>query len=131
MGLVMSHDINTGIEMDGMYFRVDRISCNDTHFQVVATGYASEEAYREGKMPISEPRAYDLMNYNKADISQVFAYAYEVLKMHPVFKQSDDVLEKGQSKRNVLEKTEIISGENGMELVGNKISRKKIYEEEV
>lgn len=128
MALKLDYDINTGIELKGMYFRVDRISFNDTHFQVVATGYSSEQAYKSGKMPVSEPRAYDLVNYNKEDISEVFSFAYDVLKQHNVFKNAEDVLDEGQEKKETLIKTKIVSGEHGLQQKGNDLVRNKIYD---
>ena len=114
MALSLDYDYNTGIEMSGMYFRIDKINFNDYAFQVIATGYASEQAYREGKKPISEPRAYNLMDYSKSDIEQAFQFAYSVLKHHPAFEGAKDVMEDGQKPIDVLKDTIIESDENGI-----------------
>lgn len=114
MALSLDYDYNTGIEMSGMYFRIDKINFNDYAFQVIATGYASEQAYRDGKRPISEPRAYNLMGYDKRDIEQVFQFAYSVLKHHPAFEGADDVLENGQEPIDMLTNTIIEKDENGI-----------------
>lgn len=128
MALTMDYDYNNGISLKGMYFRIDKISFNDTHFQVVATGYASEEAFRSGKLPISEPRAYTLENYNKQDIEAVFQFGYEVLKQHDVFKEAKDSLTEPQKKRTgevKLNKTKIESTPGGVRMKGSPVSRFK------
>lgn len=96
MGLTVNHDKITGIKLDGMYFRIDKISYNDHAFQIVATGYASEEAYKSGAMPISDPRAYTLTNLDKEYVAQTTQLGYEILKQHPAFRESKDVFEDGQ-----------------------------------
>lgn len=94
MGLTMSKDPNTGIELDGLYYRIDKINFNDFDFQVVMTGYASQEAYQEQNFPIAQPRAYT-WGYNKNDLLNVsiFEYAYTMIKEHDDFKQAEDVLD--------------------------------------
>lgn len=92
MGLTMQRDANTGIELDGMYYRIDKINFNDYDFQVVMTGYASQQAYKEGNLPIAQPRAYT-WGYNKMDLPEVFEYAYSMIKQHDDFKVAEDVLE--------------------------------------
>lgn len=126
MALLLDYDFNSGIEQDNMYFRIDKINFNDTHFQVVATGYESEKAFRNGDLPISEPRAYTLENYNKKDIQSVFQFAYEVLKQYPIFKDAKDSLtesQKEQKPSTVLKNTEIEKSINGMRMKGEMISR--------
>lgn len=128
MALTMDYDDNKGINLQGMYFRIDKINFNDTHFQVVATGYASEEAFRSGKLPISEPRAYTLENYNKQDIEAVFQFGYEVLKQHDVFKDAKDSLTETQKERTRetrLNKTKIESTPGGVRMKGSPVSRLK------
>lgn len=100
MALELDKDINTGIELSGMYFRIDKINFNDYDFQVIATGYASEKAYREGAVPISQPRAYTQRGYNRQDLLSVniFEYAYNCLKNTEAFKEAKDVFEKGQTE---------------------------------
>ena len=104
MALLLDKDINTGIELDNMYFRIDKINFNDHDFQVVATGYASEKAYQEGKLPISEPRAYTLKNYNRDELvkQNVFEFAYNCLKTAKAFEDAKDVFEPGQEQNEPL-----------------------------
>lgn len=94
MGLTMQRDANTGIELDGLYYRIDKINFNDYNFQVVMTGYASQQAYQDKNLPISQPRAYT-WEYNKNDLLDVsiFEYAYATIKQHDDFKIASDVFE--------------------------------------
>lgn len=108
MALTINEDKITGIRLDGMYFRIDKISYNDHAFQIVATGYASEEAYRNGMVPISEPRAYTLTNLDKELVAGTTQLGYEILKQHPVFTDAVDVLEEKQTVEPVLKKMEIM-----------------------
>ena len=97
MGLTMSKDPNTGIELDGLYYRIDKINFNDFDFQVVMTGYANQRAFKEGNLPIAQPRAYT-WGYQKDDLLNVniFEYAYSMIKEHDDFKVADDVFESEQ-----------------------------------
>ena len=99
MGLTMNKDSNTGVELDGLYYRIDKINFNDFDFQVVMTGYASQQAYQEQNLPIAQPRAYT-WGYNKDDLMNVniFEYAYTMIKEHEDFKQSEDVFEDNTDK---------------------------------
>lgn len=92
MGLTMQRDANTGIELDGLYYRIDKINFNDFDFQVVMTGYASQKAYKEGNLPIANPRAYT-WGYHKVDVPEIFEYAYTMIKQHDDFKVAEDVFE--------------------------------------
>ena len=96
MALQMNQDKITGVEIDGMYFRIDKINFNDKDFQVIMTGWASKEAYEQGKIPVSEPRAYTWGDYDKQYVDTVKQYAYALLKTHDNFAQATDVLEEGQ-----------------------------------
>lgn len=90
----MNKDPNIGIGLNGMYYRIDKINFNDYQFQIVVTGYASEQAYIDKMLPISQPRAYTF-DYSKEVLSQsnVFEYAYFLLKGHPDFINSSDHIE--------------------------------------
>lgn len=96
MGLTMQRDANTGIILEGMYYRIDKINFNDYDFQVVMTGYASQQAYQEQNLPISQPRAYT-WGYDKNELLDVsiFEYAYNTIKEHPDFQGASDVFESG------------------------------------
>lgn len=92
MAILLNEDPNTGLTMDNMYYRIDKINFNDRDFQIVMTGYASEEAFRNGALPISEPRAYTFGNYGKENIPEIFAFAYNLIKLFPDFKNATDAL---------------------------------------
>ena len=94
MGLTLNKDPNTGIELEGLYYRLDKINFNDFNFQVVITGYASQQAHQDGHLPIAQPRAVT-WDYSKEDLLNVniFEYAYTMLKTHEDFKSAEDVLE--------------------------------------
>lgn len=98
MGLTLDKDIHTGIELKGMYFRIDKVEFNDRDFQVVATGYASEKAYRDGSLPVSQPRAYTMHNYDREEMikSNIFEFAYNSLKTAEAFEEAGDVFEEDQ-----------------------------------
>lgn len=89
MALLMDKDPNTGIELNGMYYRIDKLNFNDYQFQIVVTGYASEQAYIDKMLPISQPRAYTF-DYDKSDLESnyIYSYAYNLLKTHEDFKQA-------------------------------------------
>jgi|SRR5690625_563481 len=90
----MQRDANTGIILDGMYYRIDKINFNDVLFQVVMTGYASQQAFQDQNLPISQPRAYT-WEYEKNDLLNIsiFEYSYNMIKEHPDFKGASDVFE--------------------------------------
>lgn len=95
MALLLDKDPNTGLEISGMYYRIDKMNFNDYQFQVVVTGYASIDAYKNTKAPIAEPRAYT-WDYDKLDLTSselnIFEYAYNLLKSHDDFKEAVDHL---------------------------------------
>lgn len=94
MALLLDKDPNTGLELNGLYYRIDKINFNDTQFQVVVTGYASEQAYKDDiSLPVSQPRAYT-WDYSKQDLVEsglnIFEYAYALLKQLDIFKGAVD-----------------------------------------
>ncbi|WP_414052878.1 hypothetical protein [Macrococcus animalis] len=94
MALLLDKDPNTGLELNGLYYRIDKINFNDTQFQVVVTGYASEQAYQDDiSQPIAQPRAYT-WDYSKEDLVtsglNIFEYAYALLKQLDEFKGAVD-----------------------------------------
>ena len=97
MAITMNQDPNTGVQLDGLYYRIDKMNFNDFDFQVVMTGYASKEAHDQKALPMAQPRAYT-WEYSKADLLDVniFEYAYKKIKEHEDFKDAEDVLEEGQ-----------------------------------
>lgn len=96
MALILDEDKQLGLKVNGMYYRIDKINFNDYDFQVVVTGYASEEAFKSGAFPIADPRAYTIGDYGKENIPQVFAFGYEMLKKHPHFQEAEDHFNDGQ-----------------------------------
>lgn len=93
MALILTNDPNTGIELQGLYFRIDKINFNDYDFQVVMTGYASEQSFKDGKLPIIQPKAYTF-GYDKNELANmnVFEFAYSIVKLHDDFKEAVDHL---------------------------------------
>jgi len=98
MALRVNKDMATQIELEGMYFRIDKINFNHKDFQVTATGYASEEAYRNGATPVVNTKYYTIQNYDKEELAQsnVFAFAYKMLKETEMLQGVEDVFEEGQ-----------------------------------
>lgn len=93
MALLLDKDPNTGVEINNMYYRIDKVNFNDFDFQVVVTGYASEQAYLDKMIPVSNPRAYTFGDLNKELLSQsnVYEFAYNLLKSHEDFKAATDI----------------------------------------
>lgn len=100
MALRVNKDMSTEIELEGMYFRIDKINFNHKDFQVTATGYASEQAYKNGAKPVVSTRYYTIENYDKEELEQsnVFTFAYKMLKETQVFQGVEDVFEEGQQQ---------------------------------
>lgn len=98
MAITINKDPNTGLEVNGLYYRIDKINFNDFDFQVVLTGYASEEAYRNRAYPLIQPRAYTLDGFDKEELanSNIYEFAYKYVKTIDGFKDADDVFEEGQ-----------------------------------
>lgn len=98
MAITINKDPNTGLEVNGLYYRIDKINFNDYDFQVVLTGYASEDAFRNRARPLIQPQAYTLDGYDKEELAQmnVFEFAYKYIKTVDGFKEADDVFEEGQ-----------------------------------
>lgn len=98
MAVTLNKDPNTGLEVNGLYYRIDKINFNDFDFQIILTGYASEEAYRNRAYPLIQPRAYTLDGFDKDELatSNVYEFAYKYVKTIDGFKDADDVFEEGQ-----------------------------------
>lgn len=98
MALRVNKDMTTEIELEGMYFRIDKINFNHKDFQVTATGYASEQAYKNGAQPVANTKYYTFENYDKKELEQsnVFAFAYKMLKETKMLQGVEDVFEEGQ-----------------------------------
>jgi|SRR5699024_2819420 len=98
MAITINKDPNTGLEVNGLYYRIDKINFNDHDFQVILTGYASEEAYRNRAFPLIQPKAYTIDGYDKEELanSNVFEFAYKYVKTIEGFEDAEDVFEEGQ-----------------------------------
>ena len=117
MAITINKDPNTGLEVNGLYYRIDKINFNDFDFQVVLTGYASEEAYRNRAYPLIQPRAYTLDGFDKDElaVSNIYEFAYKYVKTVAGFEDAEDVFEEGQLEQlekrleieNILNKTEV------------------------
>lgn len=116
MAITTDKDITTGLELEGIYYRIDKINFNDVDFQVTLTGYASEEAYRNRAYPLVQPRHFVQDGYDKEMLnnSSVFEYAYDFVKSQEGFEAADDVFEEDQLEQlegsieteNILNETE-------------------------
>lgn len=116
MAITMNRDPNTGLEVNGLYYRIDKINFNDYDFQIVLTGYASEDAFRNRAYPLIQPRAYTIDGFSKEELAQanVYEFAYKYMKTVAGFEAADDVFEEGQLEQlegsieteNILYETE-------------------------
>lgn len=98
MAVTLNKDPNTGLEVNGLYYRIDKINFNDVDFQIVLTGYASEDAFRSRARPLIQPQAYTLEGFDKEELiqSNVYEFAYKYVKTIDGFKNAEDVFEEGQ-----------------------------------
>ena len=96
MAITQNHDGQTGLQLDGIYYRVDRVVVNRKDIEVVVTGYASQEvAQLDYTIPLIQTRSYSFSEYDKDFINNnpIFECAYLILKTHDDFKESEDVFE--------------------------------------
>ena len=96
MAITQNHDGQTGLQLDGIYYRVDRVVINRKDIEVVVTGYASQEvAQLDYTVPLIQTRSYTFSEYDKNFIhdNPIFECAYKILKTHEDFKSAEDVLE--------------------------------------
>src|SRR5699024_3111087 len=96
MAITQNHDGQTGLKLDGIYYRVDRVVINRKDIEVVVTGYASQEAAQlDYNVPLIQTRSYSFSEYDKDFINNnpIFECAYLILKTHEDFKSAEDVLE--------------------------------------
>ena len=96
MAITQNHDGQTGLKLDGIYYRVDRVVINRKDIEVVVTGYASQEAAQlDYTVPLIQTRSYSFSEYDKDFINNnpIFKCAYMILKTHEDFKSAEDVLE--------------------------------------
>ena len=96
MAITQNHDGQTGLKLDGIYYRVDRVVINRKDIEVVVTGYASQEAAQlDYTVPLIQTRSYTFSEYDKNFIhdNPIFECAYKILKTHEDFKSAEDVLE--------------------------------------
>lgn len=93
MAITLDKDPNTGLEMNGLYYRIDKINFNDSDFQVVLTGYASESAYKNRAYPLIQPKAYTLQGFDKNELANnnVYEFAYKYVKTMQGFENAQDV----------------------------------------
>lgn len=99
MAITQNHDGQTGLQLDGIYYRVDRVVINRKDIEVVVTGYASQEvAQLDYTVPLIQTRSYTFSEYDKNFIhdNPIFECAYKILKTHDDFKESEDVFESEQ-----------------------------------
>ena len=96
MAITQNHDEQTGLQLDGIYYRVDRVVINRKDIEIVVTGYASQEvAQLDYTVPLIQTRSYTFSEYDKNFIhdNPIFECAYKILKTHEDFKSAEDVLE--------------------------------------
>ena len=96
MAITQNHDGQTGLQLDGIYYRVDRVVINRKDIEIVVTGYASQEvAQLDYTIPLIQTRSYSFSEYDKNFIhdNPIFECAYKILKTHEDFKSAEDVLE--------------------------------------
>ena len=96
MALSQNHDKQTGLQLNGIYYRVDRVVINRKDIEIVVTGYASQEAAKlDYTVPLIQTRSYTFSEYDKTFIhdNPIFKCAYMILKTHEDFKSAEDVLE--------------------------------------
>ena len=96
MAITQNHDGQTGLQLDGIYYRVDRVVINRKDIEIVVTGYASQEvAQLDYTVPLIQTRSYTFGEYDKTFIhdNPIFECAYKILKTHEDFKSAEDVLE--------------------------------------
>ena len=96
MAITQNHDGQTGLQLDGIYYRVDRVVINRKDIEIVVTGYASQEvAQLDYTVPLIQTRSYTFSEYDKNFIhdNPIFECAYKILKTHEDFKSAEDVLE--------------------------------------
>ena len=96
MALSQNHDKQTGLQLNGIYYRVDRVVINRKDIEIVVTGYASQEvAQLDYTVPLIQTRSYTFSEYDKNFIHDIpiFECAYKILKTHEDFKSAEDVLE--------------------------------------
>ena len=96
MALSQNHDKQTGLQLNGIYYRVDRVVINRKDIEIVVTGYASQEVAKlDYTIPLIQTRSYTFGEYDKAFIhdNPIFKCAYMILKTHEDFKSAEDVLE--------------------------------------
>ena len=99
MAITQNHDGQTGLKLDGIYFRVDRVVVNRKDIEIVVTGYASQEvAQYDYTVPIIQTRSYSFSEYDRTFIHEnpIFKCAYMILKTHEDFKSAEDVFENEQ-----------------------------------
>ena len=96
MAITQNHDKQTGLQLNGIYYRVDRVVINRKDIEIVVTGYASQEvAQLDYTVPLIQTRSYSFSEYDKTFIhdNPIFECAYMILKTHEDFKSAEDVLE--------------------------------------
>ena len=94
MALTQNKDAVTGIELEGLYFRLNYFNVNETDFQIAVDCYASRETYLDNARPLRQTMYYTFP-YNKQEFaeSSPYEYMYGLLKSHDDFKSAEDVLE--------------------------------------
>ena len=96
MAITQNHDGQTGLQLDGIYYRVDRVVINRKDIEIVVTGYASQEVAKlDYTIPLIQTRSYTFEEYDKNFIhdNPIFECAYKILKTHEDFKSAEDVLD--------------------------------------
>src|SRR5699024_487112 len=96
MAITQNHDGQTGLQLDGIYYRVDRVVVNRKDIEIVVTGYASQEVAKlDYTIPLIQTLSYTFIEYDKMFIhdNPIFKCSYMILKTHEDFKSAEDVLE--------------------------------------
>lgn len=99
MAITTNKDKETGLEVNGLYYTIDRISLNERDFQVIVSVYASEEAYRApGRRSLRPASTYTLQDFDVEQLASmnIYAFAYDYLKSQDAFTEAEDVFEDGQ-----------------------------------
>lgn len=96
MGLIKSITLNSGLEVNDAYFRIDSLHSDQVSCDITITAYISREAYLGGKAFLSAER-HDFKPETDDDAPNIFRQAYAYLKSVDDYRDAEDVLEDGQT----------------------------------
>lgn len=96
MGLTRGLTLNSGINVPNAYFRISSIFGDKEHIQFHLVAYLSREEYKDGKGVIYTESFSFEPNIND-DAPNFYRQGYAYVKTIGDYKESNDILEEGQT----------------------------------